>query len=126
MGIPRVQCVRTRDVKAATPSYVQEGVSERFVLGNEKLGGLPTENLAVVVATFEPGKSSGLHSHDCEEFFMILRGYGTATIGDQTFPAEPDTMFYAPKNVKHDFANTGYETMVLVAAFSRSTYNSFS
>lgn len=123
MGIPEVKMTRVKDLIPVHAGHMPEGAADRYILGNEHLGGSPTENLAIVVTTFEPGKGSGQHSHNVEESFMILRGYGTATIDGKTFPAEPDTIFYAPKNIKHEFTNTGHETMVLVAAFSKSTYS---
>ena len=53
---------------------------------------------------------------------LAVKG-GASIRGGKTFPAEPDSIFYAPKNVKHEFINTGHETMVLIAAFSKSTYS---
>ena len=123
MAKPEVFSTRIQDVVPVRAKHMPEGAADRYLLGNEHLGGAPTESLAIVVSTFDPGKGSGKHSHNVEEFFMILRGHGTASIGGKTFKADPDTVFYAPKDVKHEFTNTGHETLVLVAAFSKCTYS---
>ena len=99
------------------------GAYDKYVFGNAHLGGAPTKNLAVVMSIFDPGVSSGKHKHNVEEGFIILRGYGKATIGDTECELEPDLLLYAPAEVPHEFVNTGHESLVLLAMFSKSSYS---
>lgn len=117
----KVETLKVKDVKTTQASHMDRGAYDKYMLGNVHLGGRPTESLAVVVTVFEPGNGSGLHKHDVEEAFFILRGRGKAVVGDKEYELEPDTLLYAPANVPHDFQNTGDESLTLLATFSKST-----
>ena len=121
--MPKIEVLKVKDIKATQASHMDTGAYDKYLLGNVHLGGHPTESLAVVVSVFEPSKGSGMHKHDVEEAFFILRGRGKAIISDKEYQLEPDTLLYAPANVQHDFTNTGDESLVLLAAFSKSTYS---
>ena len=51
------------------------------------------------------------HSHEVEEIMLILRGKGVATVVEETYPLEPETMVFVPPGVKHKFRNTGSEPL---------------
>ena len=53
------------------------------------------------------GSRTPVHSHDCEEIFVILRGKGQVVIGGETFDFEAPCTLIAPANVQHQFINTG-------------------
>ena len=48
-----------------------------------------------------------MHTHDSEEIFVVLRGKGTAIIGDRTVKFEAPCTLIAPAGVPHQFINTG-------------------
>lgn len=53
------------------------------------------------------GSSTPRHRHDSEEVFVFLRGKGRAVIGDEEIEFEAPCTLVAPKNVPHQYWNTG-------------------
>ncbi len=48
-----------------------------------------------------------LHIHpDAEELVIVMRGEGTAIIGDQSLPIKPEDVLYIPPNTEHEIRNT--------------------
>ena len=63
------------------------------------------------------------HQHSQkEQMFFIVCGEGTITIGDETFEAKPDVLFYVPTGVPHQTIVTTDEPLgyILFNAFSNS------
>ena len=53
------------------------------------------------------GSRTPKHRHDSEEVFVFLRGQGKAIIGDEEIEFEAPCTVVAPKDVPHQFINTG-------------------
>ena len=70
------------------------------------------------MGSLAPGEEVG-HSHEEEELFFVLKGYGEVTweIGGETFHAKlkPGVAFYKTSNIYHTMLNTGDEPMVGIA-----------
>ena len=53
-----------------------------------------------------------LHMHpDAEELVVVMRGRGTATVGDQTFVVEAEDVVYIAPGTEHRFANDSHEML---------------
>jgi mannose-6-phosphate isomerase-like protein (cupin superfamily) len=56
-----------------------------------------------------------LHHHDQEDHIVfVVRGQGTARLEDDTRDVKPGDVFTIPKKVKHGFAKTGDQSLVLL------------
>lgn len=63
--------------------------------------------------------SSDHHTHEKSgEIMYIMTGHGRGFLGDEVFPLEPDTVFYAPPQVPHHIEATGDEAVDLIALFA--------
>lgn len=62
---------------------------------------------------FAVGRGLPLHSHNCEESVLILRGQATAQIGDDYFDLEAGQASWVPADVPHRFFNRGETEMAI-------------
>jgi mannose-6-phosphate isomerase-like protein (cupin superfamily) len=60
-----------------------------------------------------PAKSElAYHSHEKEEEIMfVYKGRGVAIVEGVSYPVEPETMVFVPPGLKHQFKNTGSESL---------------
>lgn len=66
-----------------------------------------------------PHSSSDRHSHEKSgEIMYVISGRGEGVLGDEVYPLEPDTAFYAPPGVPHQTRCTGDEPLRMVTLFS--------
>ena len=70
--------------------------------------------------TLEPGASTPMHYHECEEVIVILRGAGLLSVGDEVTEFGPGTTLVVPDKVIHQLINNGAEDMFLIAALSET------
>ena len=85
----------------------------------EKTG---SDKLCIGVGELPPGKILGLHHHDGdEEFYYVVSGRATVTVGDMMIDATPGTGIYIPESVKHSIENDGDETFVIVYGLNAPT-----
>ncbi|WP_027342107.1 cupin domain-containing protein [Hamadaea tsunoensis] len=62
-----------------------------------------------------PGSSVGLHRHgDDEETYVILRGSGTMTLDDETFPVTAGDLIANHAYGRHGLVNDGHEDLHLL------------
>jgi quercetin dioxygenase-like cupin family protein len=59
------------------------------------------ENLQIVRARMQPGLTFPLHSHDAEQYLLVLEGALHFTVGDETVTAEPGGLIHVPSGVPH-------------------------
>lgn len=83
-----------------------------FENNGNKLRGIATlgtgaEQFEVWRSNVAVGSSTPRHTHDSEEVFVFLRGKGRAVIGDEEIEFEAPCTLVAPKNVPHQYWNTG-------------------
>ena len=78
-------------------------VMEVKVMG-EQTGGL----FSILEEIDPPEFAAPLHIHHKEdEYFYVLEGEATFTIGDQTISAKPGTFIFAPRDVAHMYKVEG-------------------
>lgn len=77
--------------------------ANRFVLGH---------------VTIYPGGSVPLHSHEQEEVYIILSGYGKMHIDDETADVKPGDYVYITPKANHLLENTSDEDMIMVFCYA--------
>jgi quercetin dioxygenase-like cupin family protein len=71
----------------------------------------------VVYLEVDPGKRIAPHTHSADEIFVVLQGTGLVSAGDQQWEASAGAIAVAPAFARHDWENTGSETLKLVGFF---------
>jgi len=71
----------------------------------------------VVYLEVDPGNRIAPHTHSADEIFVVLQGTGLVTAGDQQWQASTGAIAVAPAFTRHDWENTGSETLRLVGFF---------
>ena len=115
MGLQNVSIINVDDVEAET---VAGGGKIKRLIGSEA-----AENMSLAIGIFQPGDGLVLHDHPKEEeFYYILCGKGTVTIGDQEKEVKLGDMLHVPVGVKHRIVNTGSEELRSVFVLSPPTW----
>jgi mannose-6-phosphate isomerase-like protein (cupin superfamily) len=94
----------------------QGGQILRFMIDKETSG---AERFAMMVNEIMPGTvtGAGVHSHDTEHAFYILRGRGQFILGDEEYIVEPHTSVFIPGNLPHKVTNVGDEPLQYVVLY---------
>lgn len=87
----------------------------RVVISPEVTG---TQQATLLYSIISPGYSTGLHTHDGDEFQYIVSGRGEGAVGDKKSPVEADMVIYSPAGVPHEVRNTGEETLKMICFFA--------
>ncbi len=81
------------------------------------------DDLRLGVGWLEPGEVHIPHHHpDASEFYYLLEGQATITVGDQAFDANAGTAVYIPTGARHAIVNDGEETAVVIFGYNRGQY----
>lgn len=86
----------------------------RVVISPELTG---TQQATLLYSIISPGYSTGLHTHDGDEFQYIVSGRGEGAVGDKKSPVEADMVIYSPAGVPHEVRNTGEEETLKMICF---------
>jgi mannose-6-phosphate isomerase-like protein (cupin superfamily) len=76
---------------------------------------------SIFVTRTPPGRAVELHVHPYAETFLLLRGHGRWTVGDEVVELEPEGMVVVPPDTKHGFRNIGDEPLLVVSVHERGT-----
>ncbi len=80
----------------------------------------------MVLDNLPPGFSTGLHIHrDADEFFYVISGTGTATLGDQETAIEPGDVVFVPSGSVHKMAVSEEGPMELLFFVDRPGLDEF-
>ena len=82
----------------------------------------PTDSGVMAMATIEPDVSCGLHMHNAEEFFSIVRGQGVGEIGGEEVTLDAGLAMYVPANIAHNFTNTGDSNLEILYFMSEKHF----
>jgi len=82
--------------------------------------GAPAEAEGFVLGyvTIYPGGSVPMHSHEQEEVYLILSGYGKMHINDETADVKPGDYVYINPKSNHLLENTSDENMIMVFCYA--------
>jgi mannose-6-phosphate isomerase-like protein (cupin superfamily) len=76
---------------------------------------------SMFVTRTPPGRAVELHVHPYSEVFLLLRGRGRWTVGEEVVDLEPDQMVVVPPDTRHGFRNIGDEPLLVVSVHERGT-----
>lgn len=76
-----------------------------------------TDKLTALASLIPPNGTTGVHTHDVDEFMYVASGRGIHLSEDKEFPLEPDMIIYAPAGTSHEVRNTGDEMIKLICFF---------
>jgi len=76
---------------------------------------------SIFVVRTAPGGFVHLHTHPYSETFVLLRGRGRWTAGDQVAELEPDAVLVVPPETPHGFRNVGDEPLLVVSVHESGT-----
>lgn len=93
-------------------SVIKHDEVQPFEMNGNQLRGIATlgtgaEQFEVWRSNVAVGSSTPRHRHSSEEVFVFLRGKGRAVIGDEEIEFEAPCTLVAPKDVPHQYWNTG-------------------
>lgn len=106
----RVTEVQPREFPAGRATRIFAGVA-----------GLPVRQFAMGHSTVYPGGGVPLHRHHNEEVYIILRGTGEMTVGDEELAISAGSAVYLPPNVPHALRNTGGEDLLVLWVYAPAT-----
>jgi mannose-6-phosphate isomerase-like protein (cupin superfamily) len=76
----------------------------------------------VLMSLIEPDSSTGLHTHEADEYMYVVTGYGEAvTVKDGeeiTEEIEPGCLIFAAEGDEHSVRNLSHETLKLFCVYS--------
>ena len=78
-------------------------------------------DITMFVTKTPPGACVELHVHPYAETFLLLRGRGRGTFGDEVRELEPEQMLVVPPETPHGFRNIGDEPLLVVSVHERGT-----
>ena len=82
-------------------------------------GQFDSEHLSITWVEGKPGSEQPLHSHPVsEQVYVIVRGRGRMTVGDEVRELGPGTLVFIPPGNRHAVRNIGDEPLVFVSATS--------
>jgi mannose-6-phosphate isomerase-like protein (cupin superfamily) len=76
---------------------------------------------SMFVTKTPPGRAVELHVHPYHEVFLLLRGRGRWTVGEDVVELEPEQMVVVPPDTRHGFRNIGDEPLLVVSVHERGT-----
>lgn len=71
------------------------------------------DHLEVALVHFDANKGAKPHHHAHEQMMYVLKGRIRASIGDETFIAEPGDIIHMPPDVEHEILAYGVDTTVI-------------
>ena len=99
-----------------SPRNYRGGQVSHLLLAPGQFG---AENLSVTWVEGQPGSEQPVHSHPTnEQVYVIVRGRGAMTVGNETKEVGPGTAILVPPNTGHSIRNAGEETLIFVSATS--------
>jgi quercetin dioxygenase-like cupin family protein len=93
------------------------GIKVRWLITKDM--GAPT--FAMRLFEVEPNGYSPLHNHPWEHEVFILEGEGVVFDGAKATPIKPNDVVFVPPDEKHQFKNTGKQTLKFLCLIPYST-----
>jgi quercetin dioxygenase-like cupin family protein len=97
-----------KEIKAEPVDFEEtKGVKVRWLISDKD----KAPNFAMRMFEVAPEGYSPLHTHKWEHEVFILEGEGVATDGKKECKIKKGTVVYVPPEEKHQFKNTGSDTL---------------
>jgi len=98
------------------PVHERGGQSSYLLLAQGQFG---ARHLAITWVDCPPGSSQPQHQHDTQEqIYVITRGRGVMTVGDEERELEAGTLVFVPPATPHTIRNDSGEPMSYISATS--------
>ena len=90
---------------------------EKLKLVNTTLG---THSVDVHLNRLNPGGPRGrVHHHtNADNVYIVRRGVGTFTLGDETFTVKEDDVIFIPAGMKHSLSNLGEDVFEIFEIYA--------
>lgn len=75
---------------------------------------LEGQQLGVKLINIQPGQVIPPHHTEAEAFFLVLKGAGTITVGDNEVSVVPGQLVPAPPATDHALENSGQEPLTVL------------
>jgi mannose-6-phosphate isomerase-like protein (cupin superfamily) len=72
-------------------------------------------DISIFVVHTPPGKFVEMHVHPYSETFLLLRGQGRWTVGDEAAEHSPEQLIVVPADTPHGFRNIGDVPLLVVS-----------
>jgi mannose-6-phosphate isomerase-like protein (cupin superfamily) len=95
------------------PKRELEGLVSHILLEE---GDAPGGELSITWVAVEPGAQQPAHSHAPQQVYVITRGSGRMTVGDDERDVATGHMVFIPPGTEHGIVNTGDEILTYVSA----------
>jgi len=105
--------IRKNEWLPGSAMEIKKGVKDWKVIYPET--GFPVKTLVLGVVEVEPGNSTPLHKHNCEEVYFILSGRGIVEVGNEKFEVSEGDSVYIKENTPHKVHNIGNTKLSYVA-----------
>ena len=79
-------------------------------------GDAPGGELSVTWVDVEPGGEQKAHSHAPQQVYVITRGQGRMTVGEEARDVREGQLVFIPPDVQHAIVNTGEGVLTYVSA----------
>ena len=76
-----------------------------------------TKDATVLVSIISPGSTTGLHTHDVDEYMYVVTGRGKSIEGGKVSEVDADSVIFAPEGFEHEVKNTSEETLKLFCVY---------
>jgi mannose-6-phosphate isomerase-like protein (cupin superfamily) len=99
---------------AESPVNRRGGQSSHLLLSKGQFG---SRQLAITWVDCPPGSEQPVHLHtEGEQVYVIVRGSGTMTFGDETRQVQAGTLVFIPPGTGHAIRNDGPDALTYVSA----------
>lgn len=109
--------------KENAPRRVRGGMTTHILL---QKGDVDDTELTATWVDVQAGAAQGLHHHEPEQIYVVVRGSGNMHVGDEIRELTVGQLAYVPPNVPHRIVNTGEDVLSYVSvatpAFSQEAY----
>ena len=110
---PQRTTITPRDILDGSPMQQKDKAVRDLKLVYPDTG-LDARTLCMGLVEIEPGHSSPVHRHYCEECYYVLSGKGELEIDGETHPLVAGGASLQRPNLIHKVTNTGDETLRLL------------
>ena len=76
----------------------------------------------VVLMDIKPGEDIGEEVHDVDQTLVFVSGSGEATLDNVTENVQEGSLVFVPAGTKHNFKNTGTESLKLYTVYAPSEH----
>ena|SRR3989344_2269647 len=80
------------------------------------------ENSQLVLMSLKPGEDIGEEVHKVDQMLFFVDGKGEAILNGETKPFEKHDVIFVPAGTKHNFKNTGDESLKLFTVYAPSQH----